>query len=164
MYNKAYKMIPLHNLQFLWKRLHRMGLLLCVMRHTPHFFRRRTSKNILILYSDKQDVLNTCATHIQSSLKLQLPCKEGGNIFKLVLKILHVLTLYRRIQIALCRPEREICRRVTVWVWVPEKWTEVIGLTHFNKPSGNFFVVHSMDKNYLNLFFNGCTVIFTNFT
>ena len=55
------------------------------------FFRRQTSKNILILYSDKQDELNICHTHIQSSLKLQVPCKEGGNLFKLVLKILRIL-------------------------------------------------------------------------
>lgn len=31
-------------------------------------------------------------------------------------------------------------------IWFPEKWREVIGLTHFNESSGNFSVAHSIDK------------------
>jgi len=73
-----------------------------------------SSKNSLILYSDKQDILNKCATHIQSSLKLKVPCMEDGNILKLVLKILYILNSYRWIQISLCKPERETLRSLTI--------------------------------------------------
>jgi len=48
-----------------------------------------------------------------------------------------MLNSYRWTQISLCRPERETLRSLTIWI--SEKWTEVIGLTHFNEPYGNFF-------------------------
>lgn len=114
------------------------------IRQTSYFSDDELGK-IFSFYIQTNGVLHTCHTHSKSSLKLQVCCKEGGNIFKRVLKIMmSILNSYRHIQILLCRLQRETIRSLTIWV--PEKWTEVIGLTHFNKPYGNYSVVHSMEE------------------